>query len=291
MKIVIINSKTDQLERQGYLSRLQQFLHDLSCNYPYFEEWLERVFSLIQSGERTIILCEYDDEIVGASILKDTQHEKKICTVRVATQFHRQGIGTMLLIKSREILKDDFPLITVSDEHIDSFRNFLLRFRFKERSKIKSVYRYGHDEYYFNKPYHHQCVLMSIKPDYAHKILSGEKTAEFRKVCFGPNINKVYIYSSSPEKKIIGYFEIEKIERNSPTSLWQKYGDKGCIDSSLFYEYYKSVQKGTAICIKYAKRLRQEVRIDDVFDVKLRVPQNYIYIDNVVTLRRLRLLE
>lgn len=293
MDLEIINKYTNRDTSQLYLSRLREFLHDLSCDYPYFEEWLEAAFSSVRTGERSIVVCENIGQIAGVAILKDTRSEKKICTIRVAKEYRRQGIGTMLMIKALEVLKDDFPLITVSDEHIEQFRHFLSRFGFVEKNRVKSVYRYGHEEYYFNKPYQHQTVLMSIKPKYASRIMSGEKTVEFRKKCFKDNISRVYVYSSFPEKKIVGYFEVDKIVIDDPINLWIQFGKKGCIDKNRFYDYFKNHREGCAICIKRYVKLRQKVDIFDVFDmnIKARAPQNYCYIDNVVIQRRLRLLE
>ena len=293
MKIRTINHQTGKSIRQKYFSLLRVFLRDLSCDYPFFEEWLEHSFSSVSKGERTIVVCEAIDQIAGVAILKDTKAEKKICTIRVAQKFRRQGIGTMLLIKSREVLMDKFPLITVSDDHINEFRHFLSRFGFMEKNTVKSVYRYGHDEYYFNKPYKHQTVLMSIKPRYARKIEEGEKTVEFRKICFTDNVNRVYVYSSTPEQRIIGYFEIDKIVKASPEVLWEQFSKRGFIDENKYFKYYENSQVGYAICIRRFVKLRQEVVLNDIFDAtnKVRAPQNYCYIDNVVVLQRLRLLE
>lgn len=293
MEIQVINKSTDSTIRREVFARLTRFLSGLSCDYPFFEEWLSHVFSHVKSGERSILICNKDEYIAGVVILKDTVTEKKICTIRVATKYRRQGIGTMLMIKAFELLNDDYPLITVSDDHILDFRPFLLRFGFREMSKINSVYRYGHSEYYFNKPYKHKTVMMSIKPQFSNRIMSGKKTIEFRKVCFADNVTKVYIYSSSPQKRIIGYFDIDKIVRDSPKNLWKKYSKRGCIEEDNFYRYFHEKQYGYGICIRRFVKLRQEVELDDVFDreIKVRPPQNYCYIDNVVVLRRLLLLE
>ena len=56
-------------------------------------------------------------------------------------------------------------------------------------------------------------VILSIKPKYAQAIISGTKKVEFRKKIFKRPVDKVYISSSSPSKKLIGFFTfIEVIE-------------------------------------------------------------------------------
>jgi len=51
-------------------------------------------------------------------------------------------------------------------------------------------------------------VLLSIKPEYAEKILNGEKKYEFRKVLpKNKSITKVIIYATMPIGKVIGEFQ------------------------------------------------------------------------------------
>jgi predicted transcriptional regulator len=52
-------------------------------------------------------------------------------------------------------------------------------------------------------------VLLSVKPKYANEIISGRKKYEFRKSIFKrEDIKKMYIYSSSPVKKIIAIWKV-----------------------------------------------------------------------------------
>lgn len=57
-----------------------------------------------------------------------------------------------------------------------------------------------------------KAVLLSIKPEFTHKIFDGTKKYEFRKKVFkDENIRKVIVYASSPEKKVLGEFDIDRI--------------------------------------------------------------------------------
>ena len=47
-------------------------------------------------------------------------------------------------------------------------------------------------------------AILSVKPEYATKILTGEKLYEYRKTVFCRPIEKVYIYASSPVCMIVG---------------------------------------------------------------------------------------
>ena len=67
-------------------------------------------------------------------------------------------------------------------------------------------------------------ALFSIKPKYAAMILNGTKHYEYRKSIFSMpyNIDKVYIYASSPIKKVIGEFKVVSILCDTPQKIWQR---------------------------------------------------------------------
>ena len=70
-------------------------------------------------------------------------------------------------------------------------------------------------------------VLLSIKPKYVKQILRGEKKYEFRRSIFRyrEEIKMVYIYSTSPVKRIVGRFTIEEIIEDHPKNLWKSFRD------------------------------------------------------------------
>lgn len=284
MTITILNAQTEKSSLQHYTGQIQLFLYDLTCDYPFFGEWLRRVLSEIKTGKRQIVIMTDDENprlIVGLTILKTEQQEKKICTIRVAKEYHRHGYGTELVKESLKVLKSNYPLATVSEKHIDAFKPFFSQFGFRIVGKVKSLYHDGEYEYFFNVPYIHRVVLMSIKPKYADAIFRGEKRVEFRKACFKETVTRVYVYSSTPIRQIIGYFTIERIEKDSPEKLWKRYGSVSAIQRDDFFNYFSGKSKGYAIVVKDIHPFANGLTIQDVFSGNYAVPQNYRYIDNV----------
>lgn len=92
-------------------------------------------------------------------------------------------------------------------------------------------------------------VLLSIKPEFVKQIASGSKQYEFRRVIFKQKVEKVYIYSTSPVKKIVGYFIIEDVICDNPTQLWAQCNLHGGIDKDAFFEYFSGKEEGYAIKI------------------------------------------
>lgn len=121
-------------------------------------------------------------------------------------------------------------------------------------------------------------VILSIKPVYADAILNGIKTVEFRKKTFKKNVGKVFIYSSSPLKMIIGYFTISEIIEDTPLNLWKRFKDVGGIDMEDFFEYYAETEKGFGLVIDKVVKLKDQ--IDPIeFIENFTAPQSYIYLE------------
>ena len=96
-------------------------------------------------------------------------------------------------------------------------------------------------------------VLLSIKPEFADKIFSGEKKYEYRKSIFKhPDVKKIIVYSSSPKQRIIGEFYIEEILQGDIEMIW----DKTCLYSGISKEYFKSyfANKNKGYAIKVGKK-------------------------------------
>lgn len=288
----IIGKKSPDHIKEVYFNKVRHFLYDLNCDYPFFEEWLEHVFVMTSTDERSIIICESDEgiDIYGVCIIKKNKNEKKICTLRVAKEMQRQGIGTHMVSMAIVLLDDEYPLITVPEKHIEPFKRFLSFFNFKIRNKVKSVYNEDTYEYYFNKPYIHENALISIKPQYADKILCGSKKVEFRKTCFDCNVKHVYIYSSFPIQRVVGYFLVEDIIEQPPCQLWEKFQSIGGISKTDFFKYFGDRKIGYAMLIKEVFPYRYGLTVEDVFGKNYTVPQNYRYVDNVRILHKLSLL-
>lgn len=101
-------------------------------------------------------------------------------------------------------------------------------------------------------------ILLSVKPQYAEPIVKGLKRLEFRKKFSSKTTKnlKVYIYSSSPTKAIIGECKISKVlklELKELRILWDRSG----VDEGSFDSYFKNCNEGYAIffdeCQEYEK--------------------------------------
>jgi type I restriction enzyme S subunit len=120
-------------------------------------------------------------------------------------------------------------------------------------------------------------VLLSIKPKFVRAIIEGDKQYEFRKVIFRNRpINRVFVYSSAPVKKIIALFEISEILKDHPAVLWDKTKDHAGINATEFFSYFAGKSRGYAIGISNLKEFDEP--IDPMATIPGFVPpQSYSY--------------
>lgn len=124
-------------------------------------------------------------------------------------------------------------------------------------------------------------AVLSIKPRYVEQILAGTKKVEFRKAAFKRQVSNVYIYSSAPQMRIVGYFTIKEIVSDKPTALWDKFNQVGGIDKLSFFSYYQSSVEGYTLCIDKVVTFANP--IDPVAAIPGFVPpQSFRYLENAL---------
>ncbi|WP_461632243.1 ASCH domain-containing protein [Labilibaculum euxinus] len=131
-------------------------------------------------------------------------------------------------------------------------------------------------------------LFISVKPEFSHKIISKEKTIELRKN--RPNVKKgdhVLIYSTVPDKSILGFAKIKRIIELTPQEMWNLYSDKLGIDKERFDEYYSGISKSIGIEVSNVCKLHTQINLDMIksYFPKFSPPQTYKYISNITALR------
>lgn len=120
-------------------------------------------------------------------------------------------------------------------------------------------------------------AILSIKPKYVKHIIEGTKQFEFRKQPLPKNIERVFIYSSAPEKRIIGYFQVSRVFKDTPKNLWSRFNKKAGISLDEFFEYYDGRQTGYAIGISNLFVLARPIDPYKQF-VNFCPPQSFSYV-------------
>ena len=122
-------------------------------------------------------------------------------------------------------------------------------------------------------------VLLSIKPKYVKEILSGAKQYEFRKQIFkDKSATPVFIYSSSPQKKIVACFRVGKIVKGHPDCLWEQFRDVSGMSERDFFDYFSDRDTGYAIQIDELEPFAEPVDPHAVFE-RFVAPQSFCYVE------------
>jgi len=134
-----------------------------------------------------------------------------------------------------------------------------------------------------NKKY----LFISVKPEFAEKIIKKEKSIELRKI--RPHVrngDNVIIYASSPAKYVVGYGIIKKIIEKSPGLMWKDHSSLLGIDKERYDEYYKGKDKAIGIEIHGITAIKpislERLRL---LDPNFHPPQIYRYVSNALICR------
>lgn len=124
-------------------------------------------------------------------------------------------------------------------------------------------------------------VLLSIKPEFAEKILTGEKQYEFRKTPFArANCGDVVVmYASSPVQRLVGTFTMESTIEAPPEELWERFNQQaGIEDEARFFDYFNDKKLGYAIEIDTPHRFDTPINPCDHVE-RFRPPMSFKYVN------------
>jgi len=121
-------------------------------------------------------------------------------------------------------------------------------------------------------------VLLSIKPKYVKEMIEGNKRYEFRKTLFKQEVDVVWIYATSPIKKIIGTFVVGEIIKDTPEKLWEKFNGLSGMTEKEFYSYFHGKEVGFALEIWDLRLLKCPIEPKAVFP-EFVPPQSFCYFD------------
>lgn len=129
-------------------------------------------------------------------------------------------------------------------------------------------------------------VIISLHPEHANKILSGEKRLEFRRVWAKSPVDTVAIYATSPVQRIVALAYVKQVHIGSKNKLWAL---AKCIGGGLtrraLYSYFEGKKSGYAIEFNSIKVFHPAICPKKVMG-KFSAPQSFTYLDQK-TLKKL----
>ena len=131
--------------------QILNLIKPINDTYPEHTKWfMEKFIPGLQKKERMYIIAQDEDNtLAGCVLIKNTEEEKKICTLFVNPKFRRQGLGKQLMEQTLKEL-GEHPLITVSIRNLSQLSRLLEQCGFHLSATKKGVYNSEDTKYYFN---------------------------------------------------------------------------------------------------------------------------------------------
>lgn len=123
-----------------------------------------------------------------------------------------------------------------------------------------------------------KAIMISINPQYVEKILSGEKTYEYRKSMFHDrSVENLLIYETKPVCKVVAVCHIDDVLVMPKHDLWELTKLQSGITEDFFNKYYGDKEVAKAIKISNVVRYDSPKELSD-YGLK-NAPQGFVYVD------------
>jgi predicted transcriptional regulator len=125
-------------------------------------------------------------------------------------------------------------------------------------------------------------ILISVKPEYVDLIFQGIKTIELRRrFCDSVTAGtKIFIYSTSPIKKLVGFAIVKSVIKTNIKKLWQIAGKESCVNYDYFCNYFNGIEYGYGIELEKPVLLKQQIGLTQLRAKKYMPPQSYMFVSD-----------
>lgn len=122
-------------------------------------------------------------------------------------------------------------------------------------------------------------ILLSIRPEYAKKIISGEKKYEFRKILPKQLVESIIIYITSPCCKIIGEVQVNGTLTNTVSKIWDATKGNTGISHKKYLQYFKDKKTANAFALGEVTLYDEKKELSE-FGIK-HAPQSFVYLKEI----------
>lgn len=124
--------------------------------YPNHKEWFYNIHlpkCIKDINNYTILFVrnpEDHNEIIGVACLRYENKERKICSLYISENYRNKGIGTKLLEESMNWLKTTKPFITITQDNIKYYEDFIKKYDWELKEIKHGFYNNDYNEYCYN---------------------------------------------------------------------------------------------------------------------------------------------
>lgn len=122
-------------------------------------------------------------------------------------------------------------------------------------------------------------IIISIHPEYAEKILIGEKTYELMTRLPQEKPERMIISATAPISAVVGTAEIVDMLDQPHTDLWKRVRKSACVTIDDFHAYFRRSDNGKTFVLRKPMRFPSPVPIAS-YGLK-KAPQSWQYLATV----------
>jgi predicted transcriptional regulator len=305
--------KLDHYDAKRQTDQMIEFNNLILSNeemYPKIGNWLvDKVIPGLQVKERVAYIGYSNERPIISAVVKKGDLSK-FCHLKIENNFQDHNLGEMFFALMSLEVKNYASSIyfTLPESLWEKENNFFKSFGFSSVIKNNVQYRTSDNELkcsaQFQDVWHtvrkrinkfkkvfnsgnfsiENGILLSVKPKYADFIMTGKKNVEIRTI-FDENLTGsiVSIYSSSPQKAIVGQAKISNVVKDHPGKIWEKYSTHIHCSLEEFNKYTLLHEQVYAILLDEIKPFRNEVLVSQLSHLtkaKLTPPQSYCKLMN-----------
>lgn len=125
-------------------------------------------------------------------------------------------------------------------------------------------------------------LLLSLHPEHCHRILSGEKTVEYRKTRpTRPGRLEVFLYETHPTCALTGKATIQEVIDGTPEEVWRATSHTRSTSRERFFRYFRGRPRAVGLVLVDTQRLERPVPLAELASKMpgFRPPQTFMYVD------------
>lgn len=259
--------------------------------YPSIEAWLKRKVAPQLDGKHRRAFLLSDGEEPIASVVVKRGLSSKLCHVRIDPSFQNHNLGTLLFcLLAHEIrsLANEVHFTLPESlwlEKEEFFRSFGFaestvanqQYRLFDRelscsASFRTFWEHAEDQLsvvadfldtvgYVDVPR----LLMSIRPKFARAIIAGEKEVEVRRSFSSRwTDQRLCIYSSAPDRCILGEATVISVITGSPEEIWSSYCAQLYCSRAEFDNYARGTSKLSAIRLGQVTPYKRPMPLNEI---------------------------
>jgi predicted transcriptional regulator len=277
--------------------------------YPEIARWYsKKVLPGIRQEERVAFIGYLDEKPAVSAIVKKG-NDAKFCHLRIHEDLHDANLGevffSMMALEIRDLAKN--VNFTLPESLWATKHPFFESFGFSSAKLADTQYRLFDREfacsasfpavwasvldkipklahlYSFGGFATDNQLLMSVKPEFAEKIMRRKKTVELRRKFstrwLGHRIN---IYASAPVMSLVGEARIAGIVSKKPEIIWERFHDQIGCSRAEFDAYAAGANELYAIELDEVRPYRDRFplsQITHLLNEKVIAPQSYLTLE------------